>query len=84
MRVLASLFCLSLAFAAAAAATEKPHPRHAMVQQIPSPRAGCLDQGRLSAQHTAYTPSAADMMAPRCGRLLSTDTLIAARHWDQT
>ena len=84
MRFFATLFCLTAAFATTAVAAEKPRPHRAMVQQTPSPRAGCLDQSRLSAQHTAYTPAAADMMAPRCGRLLSTDTLVSARHWDQT
>ena len=83
MRKLVTVVCLSLAMASGAYAAEKPHPRRAMAQPSPAARAGCLDQARLSAEHTAYTP-AADMMPPRCGKLLSTDTLVAARHWDQT
>ncbi len=84
MRTLATRLCLALVLTSPAIAAEKPRPYRAMAQLPPAPRAGCLDRGRLSALHTAYTPSEADMMAPRCGRLLSTDTLISARHWDQT
>jgi len=83
MRKLATLLCLSIALTSGAIAAEKPHPHRALAQPGPAARAGCLDQSRLSAQHTAYTP-AADVMPPRCGRLLSTDTLVSARHWDQT
>jgi hypothetical protein len=84
MRDLMTIICLSFALAGTALAAPKPHPHRAMAQQSSAPRAGCLDQAHVFAQHTAYTTGAADMMAPRCGRLLSTDTLVSARHWDQT
>jgi len=83
MRELATVFCLSLALATTAMAAEKQHPHRAMAQPGPAARAGCLDRSRLMAEHTAYSPTA-DMMPPRCGKLLSTDTLVSARHWDQT
>jgi hypothetical protein len=83
MRELATLLCLSFTLTTGAIAAEKPHPHRAMAQPGPATRAGCLGKSRLTAEHTAYTPTA-DMMPPRCGRLLSTDTLVSARHWDQT
>ncbi len=83
MRYIAGFICLSLALSSAAIAAEKPHPHRALARPGSAARAGCLDQFRLSATHTAYTP-AADVMPPRCGRLLSTDTLVSAHHWDQT
>jgi hypothetical protein len=83
MRELAPLICLSFVLASGAIAAEKPRPHRAMAQPGPAARAGCLDQFRLSAERTAYVPTA-DMMPPRCGRLLSTDTLVSARHWNQT
>ncbi len=83
MRELATLLCLTLTLAGPATAAEKPHPHRAIAQPGPAARAGCIDQSRLMAEHTAYTP-ATDMMPPRCGKLLSTDTLISARHWNQT
>lgn len=91
MRAFPSIVCLALALASAAPAAasaptvgQKPRPHRALAQPGPAARAGCLDRFRLSAEHTAYIPSA-DIMPPRCGRLLSIDTLIsAAHHWDQT
>jgi hypothetical protein len=83
MRALLTVVGLNLAMASGAIAAEKPHPHRAMAQPGPAARAGCLDQFRLTPEHTAYTP-AADMMPPRCGKLLSTDTMVSSRHWDQT
>jgi hypothetical protein len=83
MRQVAIIVCLSSAFSPYAMAADKPHPHRAMARPGPAAHAGCLDRNRLSAEHTAYMPEA-DVMPPRCGRLLSTDTLVSARHWDQT
>jgi hypothetical protein len=83
MRELAALISLSFILASGVMAAEKPHPHRAMAQPGPAARAGCLDQLRLSVEHTAYVPTA-DIMPPRCGKLLSTDTLVAPRHWNQT
>ncbi len=51
-----------------------------MVQRSPAARTGCLDNSRYLSR-TAYTP-AATSIPPRCGHLLSTDTLLTIRQWD--
>jgi hypothetical protein len=53
-----------------------------MVQPSPAARAGCLDNSRYLSR-TAYTPTATSI-PPRCGHLLSTDTLLTIRRWDRT
>jgi hypothetical protein len=84
MRHLFFIIFATAVLAGAANAAEKTQSHKAMAHTAPGPRAACLDRYRLTAEHTAYTPSAA-MMPPRCGQLLSTDTLISTmHHWDQT
>jgi hypothetical protein len=65
-----------------AASSAKPATHKALAQPSPSARTGCLDNSRYFSR-TAYTP-AATSIPPRCGHLLSTDTLLTVRHWDQT
>jgi hypothetical protein len=62
----------------AALAAGKPQPHKALAQPAPAARAGCLDSARFYA-HIAFVPA-----APGCGHLLSTDTLLAVRHWNRT
>jgi len=63
-------------------AAAKPPAHRAMDRPSPAARAGCLDNSRY-VSHVAYVPAAALHTAP-CGHLLSTDTLLAVRHWDRT
>lgn len=64
------------------AASAKPPAHKTMVQPSPAARAGCLDNARYLSR-TAYL-HAAMSIAPRCGHLLSTDTLLAIRRWNHT
>lgn len=75
---LSALFFISTTTFAAG----KPQPHKAITQPAPAARAGCLDNERFFS-HTAYTPAATGQ-APRCGHLLSTDTLLTIRHWNRT
>jgi hypothetical protein len=52
-----------------------------MVPPVSIGRAGCLDNSRMLS-HTAFVPQAGP--PPRCGKFLSTDTLLSIRRWDQT
>jgi hypothetical protein len=79
--IIISLSALLL-FCTASLAAGKPHPHKAIDQPAPSARAGCLDNSRFFS-HTAYVPAASEQ-TPRCGHLLSTDTLLAVRHWNRT
>jgi hypothetical protein len=66
--------------ASIAAVSAKPPAHKTMVQRSPAARTGCLDNSRYLSR-TAYTP-AATSIPPRCGHLLSTDTLLTIRQWD--
>jgi len=79
-----SIFLASalILFAGISASTAKPPTHKTMVQPSPAPRAGCLDNSRYLSR-TAYLP-AATSIPPRCGHLLSTDTLLTIRQWDHT
>jgi len=68
--------------AGAPTSSARPPSHKAMVQPVPAARAGCLDNSRY-VSHVAYAPGAAPLPR-RCGHLLSTDTLLAVRHWDRT
>jgi hypothetical protein len=68
--------------ASIAASSAKPPAHKTMVQPSPAARAGCLDNSRYLSR-TAYLP-AATSIPPRCGHLLSTDTLLTIRQWDHT
>jgi len=63
-------------------AAGKPQPHKAITQPAPPARAGCLDNSRFFS-HTAYMPASTDL-TPRCGHLLSTDTLLTIRRWNRT
>jgi hypothetical protein len=75
---LSALFLISTT----ALAAGKPHSHKAITSPAPAARAGCLDNSRFFS-HTAYTPASVQQ-APRCGHLLSTDTLLTIRHWNRT
>jgi hypothetical protein len=64
------------------ASSARPTAHKTMVQPSPAARAGCLDNSRYLSR-TAYTPTATSI-PPRCGHLLSTDTLLTIRRWDRT
>jgi hypothetical protein len=65
-----------------AASSAKTASHRAIVQSSPAARAGCLDNSRYFSR-TAYAP-AETSIPPRCGHLLSTDTLLTIRQWNHT
>jgi hypothetical protein len=60
----------------------KPPAHKSLAAPVPAARPDCLDSTRLLS-HVAFTDTALPKMHS-CSQYLSTDTLVAVRHWGRT